>query len=72
MNVVEKALADHVQPKGFLAQLKEAGASSMEPKEYVKQLTQRSQETQTVRSGETGSVAREPEDEEQQTSKRLT
>ena len=37
MNVVEKALADHVQPKGFLAQLKEAGASSMEPEEYVKQ-----------------------------------
>ena len=35
-------------------------------------LTQRSQEMQTVRSGETGSVAREPEDEERQTSMRLT
>ena len=61
-----------MQPEDFLAQLKEAGASSTEPEDYVKQLTQRSQETQTVRSGETGSVAREPEDDEQQTSKRLT
>ena len=72
MNVIEKALTDHVQPKDFLAQLKEAGASCTEPEDYVKQLTQWSQEMQTIRSGETGSVAREPEDEEQQTSKRLT
>ena len=72
MNVVEKALADRVQPEDFLAQLKEAGGSSTEPEDYVKQMTQQSQQTQTVRSGETGSVAREPEDEERQTSKRLT
>ena len=62
--MVEKALADHVQPEDFLAQLKEVGASSTEPEDYVKQLTQQSQEMQTVRSGETGSVAHEPEDKE--------
>ena len=38
-----------MQPEDFLAQLKEAGASSMEPEDCVKQLTQSSQESQTVR-----------------------
>ena len=34
----------------------------MEPQDYVKQFTQQSKETKTVRSGETGSVVHEPED----------
>ena len=42
----------------------------MEAKDYVKQFTQPSQEAQTVRSGQTGSVARKPEDKERQTSER--
>ena len=42
----------------------------MKAKNYVKQFTQPSQEMQTIRSGETGSVARKPEGKERQTSER--